>query len=204
MRFIHTRRSVLALAGAALLLAAAGDRARAQGSPANAFIRGFADQLVGIINGPEPYAQKKAALGPVVDAHVDVPAVARFCLGRFWNSATPQQQMQYVTLFHRVLLNSISGHLGEYKGVGYRMIGDTPQGTDTLVGTIITRPNAPPANVQWVVDSSTGSPKVVDLVAEGTSLRLTTRSDYASYLSRHGDDIGALLTALQNQISNGS
>jgi phospholipid transport system substrate-binding protein len=55
--------------------------------------------------------------------------------------------------------------------------------------------------VQWVVDSSTGSPKIVDVVAEGTSLRLTQRSDYASYLERHGNDIGQLLAALHRQLA---
>ncbi len=32
-------------------------------------------------------------------------------------------------------------------------------------------------------DRISGSPKIVDVIAEGTSLRLTQRSDYASYLA---------------------
>ena len=130
--------------------------------------------------------------------------IARFCLGRFWATATPAQQSQYVAIFHQVLLNNISGNLGKFRGVTYTLQGETPQGTSTLVSTVITRPNAPTANVQWVIDNSSGTPKVVDVVPEGTSLRLTQRSDYASYLSRHGNDISALLSALQQQVNNAS
>jgi len=201
-----TRRSLLAASAAFAALALVRlprAYAAASASQASAFVNGFATQLIQIVNGPEPAAQKKAALGPVIDENVDVPKIARFCLGRFWSSASPAQQSEYTQIFHQVLLNSISGHLGDYKGVTYTLTSDRQQGADELVGTIITRPNSPAANVQWVVDSSTGSPKIVDVVAEGTSLRLTQRQDYASYLVHHGNDIDKLLAALQRQISGG-
>jgi phospholipid transport system substrate-binding protein len=198
-----TRRSLLALSGAMLLLSMAGPRAAAaQALGAHQFVQDFANELVNIVNGPEPYAQKKAALGPVIDKYVGVNDVARFCLGRFWRTATPEQQAQYTTLFHHVLLNNISGHLGEFKGVSYRMTDDTQQGSNFLVGTIIDRPNAPAANVQWVVDASSGTPHVVDVIAEGTSMRLTTRDDYQSYLSSHNNDISALLEVLQRKLDS--
>jgi phospholipid transport system substrate-binding protein len=199
-----TRRTLLAASAAFAVVALARvprALAAASASQASAFVNGFATQLIQIVNGPEPSAQKKAALGPVIDENVDVAKIARFCLGRFWSSASPAQQSEYTQIFHQVLLNSISGHLGDYKGVTYTLTSDRQQGADELVGTIINRPNSPAANVQWVVDSSTGSPKIVDVVAEGTSLRLTQRSDYASYLERHGNDIGALLQALHRQLA---
>jgi phospholipid transport system substrate-binding protein len=77
-----------------------------------------------------------------------------------------------------------------------------PQGSNTLVGTTITRPNQQPINVQWVVASVGGTPKVVDVIAEGTSMRITQRSDYASYLGQHGDRIDALIAALHRQLDN--
>ena len=199
-----TRRSLLGLSAAASLLAVSGmalpgsSRAFAASS-ASAEVKTFADQLVAIVNSSQSNPAKKAALGPVIDRNVDVNKIARFCLGRFWATATPAQQSQYLTIFHQVLLNNIQGHLGEYAGVSYVMNGETQKGEATLVGTAITRPNAPTANVQWVVDSNN---KVVDVVAEGTSLRLTERQDYASYLGQHNNDIAALLTALQRKLDS--
>ena len=133
-----------------------------------------AGALLLVIGAPSyAWAQRSAASG--------------LSLGPFLSTATPDQQSQYTAIFHQVLLNSISGNLGKFRGVTYTLQGETAQGANTLVGTVINRPNAPSANVQWVVDNSSGSPKVVDVVPEGTSLRLTQRSDYASYLSRHGN-----------------
>jgi len=203
MRLMPTRRKILCLAAATCALAVAGIApASAQNAGADAFIRNFATDLVAIVNGPEPAAQKKAALGPVIGRDVDVSGVARFCLGRFWSTATPEQQAEYTKLFQQVLLNQISGHLGDYRGVSYVLTGDTPQGSNTLVGTTITRPNQQPINVQWVVGSVGGTPKVVDVIAEGTSMRITQRSDYASYLGQHGDRIDALIAALHRQLDN--
>jgi phospholipid transport system substrate-binding protein len=198
-----TRRYLLAASAAVIAMALVGvpPARAASASQASAFINNFALELTQIVNGPEPAAQKKAALGPVIDNNVDVAKIARFCLGRFWSTATPAQQTEYTQIFHQVLLNAISGHMGDYKGVSFTLTTDHPQGADELVGTVINRPNSPAANVQWVVDSSTGSPKIVDVVAEGTSLRLTQRSDYASYLEHHGNDIGALLAALHRQVA---
>jgi phospholipid transport system substrate-binding protein len=199
-----TRRSLLAASAAVFALAMTRlpyARAAASASQASAFVNRFASALTNIVNGPQGAAEKRAALGPVIDTNVDVPKIARFCLGRFWSTVSPAQQAEYTQIFHQVLLNNISGHLGDYKGVSYTLTSDHPQGADELVGTIINRPNSPPANVEWVVDSSSGAPKIVDVVAEGTSLRLTTRSDYASYLERHGNDIGQLLAALHRQLA---
>ena len=199
-----TRRHLLAGA-AALLVAAmlAVAPARAAASDPETFVKGFADRLVAIVNGPQDTAAKREALQPVVDEDVDVASIARFCLARSWNAATPAQQEKYVSVFHQVLMHSISSHLGEYQGVSFSFGTTHPQGDSTVVSTVVTRPNAPPANIGWVVSDSTGAPKVVDVVAEGTSLRLQQRDDYTSYLRRHNNDIDALIAALQRQVSGG-
>ena len=198
-------RRHLLLTGAALGLAAAigATPSYADDTEASAFLKNFAEQMAAVVNGAGDTSAKGQALTPLIDTNVDVATIARFCLGRFWNSASPAQQARYVTVFHRVMLNNIRGHLGEYQGVSFEMTGTRPQGDDVVVGTIINRPNQPPANVGWVVSRGTGSPKVVDVVAEGASLRLQQRDDYASYLRQHGNDISALISALERQVSGG-
>jgi phospholipid transport system substrate-binding protein len=197
-----TRRVLLGCAGLALAAALPIGVAHAQDAAAG-FVKQFADQLVQVVNGPGSLDDKRQKLVPIIDGNVAVDQIARFCLGRFWHQATPEQQTKYTQLFRQVLLNNIAGHLGEYKGVSYTMGSSQTRGTATYVSTTITRPNNPPAEVQWVVEQVGGSPKVVDVVAEGTSLRLTQRSDYSSYLERHGGSIDALLAALQRQLNAG-
>ncbi len=197
-----TRRLVLAALTGAMALAILPPAARADTAADTAMVRAFGTQLVAVVNGPGTLAQKHGQLQPVINAAVDVPGVARFCLGQFWNVATPAQQQRFVGLFHLVLVTSITGHLGDFAGVSFSMTGTEQRGSDAYVGTTVRRPEAPPAEVQWVVSEASGAPRIVDVVAEGTSLRLTQRSDYLSYMSQHGNQVEALLAAIQHQVSS--
>jgi phospholipid transport system substrate-binding protein len=55
--------------------------------------------------------------------------------------------------------------------------------------------------VDWIISKPTSDPKIIDVVAEGTSLRLTQRQDYASYLSRNNNNIEALINAMRQQVA---
>ena len=118
LRAMITRRFLL-LATASLSAAVALPRDARAGAAEQAvsFIEALAKELTAVVNGNAPIADKQSALGKIVDRGVDVEEVAKFCLGRFWRTATPQQQKDYTELFHRVLLNNITGKVGEYKGV---------------------------------------------------------------------------------------
>ena len=198
-----TRRRLLACTTLGLALFAA-PRARAQGAltpaQATAFIVNLGNQLVAIINGPGSYEDKKRRLQPLVESASDIDNIARFCLGRFVRTATPQQLAEYTRLFHDVIINSIFGHIGELQGVTFQPTTTVQRENDILVGTAIQQPNHQPNTVQWVVNSVNGQPKIVDIVAEGTSLRLTQRADYASYLSRNNDSVDALISAVRKQV----
>ena len=198
-----SRRSSLLLAAVGTALAGM-ERARAEGQPvdtaeATGFVKKLGEDMVSVVNGPGGPPEKQAKMAPLIEQHVDVDGIARFCLGRFWRAATPQQQQDYIHAFHRVLLDSIGSRLGDFQGVSFAMGQTVQREGATLVGTVISRPNQEPAHVQWVIDQVDGQPKVVDVVAEGTSLRLTQRSDYASYLSRNGGSVQALIAAMRRQ-----
>jgi len=198
------RRTLLILATATLLPGTPVliGRAAAQ-SPdnASAFVKSIGDKLVGVVNGPGTEREKRERLTQIIDSGVDVDGVARFCLGRYWRNASPEQQKRYTELFHQVLVNNITSKLGEYQGVRFTMGRAQHRDDNDVVSTVVERPNNPPTNVDWIISNASGSPKIIDVVAEGTSLRLTQRSDYASYLSRNNNNIDALLNAMQQQVA---
>jgi phospholipid transport system substrate-binding protein len=199
------RRTFLVLT-AATLVPSAGWLARpahAQSAAQHAttFVRDVGDQLVAVVNGTQPDVQKRAQLTRIIDGAVDVDGVARFCLGRFWRNASSQQQQNYTSLFHQVLVNNITSKLGEYRGVSFIMGKANMRDENAVVSTVVNRPNNPPTNVDWIVSNPTGGPKIIDVVAEGTSLRLTQRQDYASYLSHNNDNIDALINAMRQQVA---
>ena len=202
-----TRRNVLVLlgAGCAAVLTARFTPAMAQESRDTAFVRQLSEKMIAIINGPGSMAEKRQQILPLIDQNVDVDGIARFCLGRYWRTATPEQQQKFLALFHHVLLNSITGKLGEYQGVHISTGASTPRGNGlTAVSTVIDRPGQPQANVQWVIAQVAGAPKVADVIGEGVSLSITQRGDYSSYLQRNGNNIDALLKAMERQASHAS
>lgn len=166
-----------------------------------AFVKSTGDRLVAVVNGPGSTGTKRAAMTKIIDGSVDVDGVGKFCLGRFWRQASPEQQKRYLTLFHEVLVTNITAKLGEYQGVSFTVGRAVPQDDQVSVSTVVQRPNNPPTNVDWVIADRDSSPKIVDVVAEGTSLRLTQRSDYASYLMHNNNDIAKLLAAMKNQVT---
>ncbi len=198
------RRIALSLSLTAACLAGfAIPPARAQTpEQASAFVQTLGNQLVEIVNRSSSVEQKSAALAHVIDADVDVAGVARFCLGRFWRVATPQQQREYEVLFRKVLISSITSKIGDYEGVRFTIGRTTSRPEGQVVATTIAGPKKPPAEVDWLVKSVDGSPKIVDVVAEGTSLRLTQRDDYASFIVQHHDSVQALIDAMQRQASS--
>lgn len=200
---MHTRRFLLTVCGAGLPLALAledAPRAQSADSGAAAFVKATGDKLVAVVNGPGSSQDKRRMLTQIIDQTVDVDGVAKFCLGRFWRQASPAQQQHYTTIFHEVLVTNITAKLGEYKGVTFTLGRTEPNGDNVAVDTTVIRPNNPPTDVKWLVANSGGAPKIVDVIAEGTSLRLTQRSDYASYLNQNGGSIDKLISAMQHQV----
>lgn len=174
---------------------------RAQATDAAAFIRQTGNEFVQVVNSSAPDSVRRQQLQDIVNRTVDVDSIARFALGRFWRTATPQQQQEYVRLFHGVLLNSIMGKIGEYRGVQFTVGRMVPQAGGVAVQTTIARPNHPPTDVEWLIADVGGYPKIEDVIAEGTSLRITQRSDYVSYLQHNGANVQSLINALRQQLA---
>jgi phospholipid transport system substrate-binding protein len=179
-------------------------RAHAQAvEKATAFMQQIGSQLTAIVNGAQGAADKRRAITQILEGAVDVDGVAQFCLGRFWRSATPDQQKRFLIAFHEVLVTNISSKLGEYKGVKLTVQRGRQQDDEAIITTVVERPNNPPTSVDWVIEKPATAPKIIDVIAEGTSLRLTQRQDYASYLTRNNNDIDALINAMKQQTAVG-
>ncbi len=146
-----------------------------------------------MVNGPGSTNTKRAQMTQIINSDVDVDGIGRFCLGRFWKQATPEQQKQYLALFHEVLVTNITAKLGEYQGVTFTMGRSRPQDEEAVVSTTVVRPNNAPTAVDWIIANPATEPKIIDVVAEGTSLRLTQRQDYASYLTHNNGNVDALI-----------
>jgi phospholipid transport system substrate-binding protein len=198
----HFRRLILAAGACAPFLAAL--PAAAQTAPsaadAKALITTSGQQLVTIMNSSATDSQKAQQLRDLVNNIVAVDQVGDYVLGRYIGVATAAEHAQFLTEFHQLLAYNITYQIKAYTGVSFVVNGVSQQGNDMVVDTTITSPSKPAADVGWAVDEVNGAPKIVDVIVAGTSLRVTTRNDYASVITDNGGQVSALLTAMQNQI----
>lgn len=198
------RRALLLAALPALALPALAPPALAQdlAGRAAAFIQQAGVELVGVINGPGGAEQKRERIAAILRRTVDIEGVGRFVLGRYVRVATPQELAEYLRLFEQTLVRNLTSRLGEFQGVTFT-VGRNQQRTeeDALVATVIARPGQAAANVDWRVSEVGGALRVVDVVAENTSLRLTQRSEYAAVIQRGQGRVAALIQAMRDQLA---
>jgi phospholipid transport system substrate-binding protein len=202
MEPMPNRRTLLSLAALALgggVLPLAGRASATPGAASAAFVKTTGDQLVAIISGAGDQHQKRAELERVIDASVDIDGIGRFCLGRFWQRATADQQHQYIQVFRAMLVTNVAQKLGEYRGVQFSVGRTQPRDGGDLVATTIERPNNQPSHVDWLIVPASGSPRIEDMISEGVSMRITQRNDYESFLNGNGGDIAALIRGLQQK-----
>ncbi|HQT64340.1 MAG TPA: ABC transporter substrate-binding protein [Acidocella sp.] len=183
-----------------MLTAASFAHAQVAPDAAKTFIDQAGQQLVTIVNGSASTSQKADQLRQLVDQIVAVDQVGDYVLGRYKNVATADQHSQFLALFHQLLSYNITYQIKAYQGITFTVNSASVVGNDTIVDTTITRPGQAPADVGWAVDQVDGAPKIVDVIVAGTSLRITTRNDYASVVTSNGGQVSALLTAMQSQI----
>jgi phospholipid transport system substrate-binding protein len=181
-------------------------QARAQSmdiSRATAFVNKAGQDLVTAINDPRlNLTQRRDKVASILRTAIDIEGTGRFILGRYVRQASPAELQDYLKLFDEIIIRNLSARFGEYRGVKFSL-GRSQQRTeeDALVSTLIERPNSPAFTLDWRVAEINGQPRVVDVIAEGTSLRLTTRSEYAAVIQRNNGRVASLLDAMRGQIA---
>ncbi|TCH98574.1 ABC transporter substrate-binding protein [Roseococcus sp. SYP-B2431] len=197
-----TRRALLALLAGLPFLRPLAASAQMDPGRATAFIQQTGEALVGALNNTGlSAAQRRERVAGILRQAVDMEGTGRFILGRWWRTASPAEQQEYQRLFEQTLILNLAARFGEYQGVRFAL-GRSQQRTedDALVTTVVERPSSAPVNLDWRVADVGGQPRIVDLVAEGTSLRLTQRSEYSAVIQRGGNQVSALLAAMRNQL----
>jgi phospholipid transport system substrate-binding protein len=173
---------------------------RAAEETASAFIQRIGRELHTVVDGATDEADRQQRLAPLLVRVVDVPAVARFCLGRYWRAATPAQQQDYVLIFTRVLIQAVAMRIGIYQDdtAAITMLPEITKPDGVYVPTVVQSAGEAPTRVTWVVDTASSPFHIVDVQAEGMSMRLSERADFTAFLDHHDGDIAAFLTTLRD------
>ena len=200
-RLLLSRR--LLLAGLAGFTSSSAKAQQMDITRATAFVNKAGQDLVNAINDQRlNQTQRRDKVASILRNAIDIEGTGRFILGRYVRQASPAELQDYLKLFDEIIIRNLSARFGEYRGVKFSL-GRSQQRTeeDALVSTLIERPNSPAFTLDWRVAEINGQPRVVDVIAEGTSLRLTTRSEYAAVIQRNNGRVASLLDAMRGQIA---
>lgn len=171
-------------------------------SRAAAFIEAQGKALVAVLDSDAPLPEKRTEVARILREAVDVRGVGQFVLGRHWRTASEAQRNQFLELFEEMLVRNLSARFGELQGVTFEVGRAQPRGEEGVsVATTVNRPGQPPVLLDWLVSETSGRPLIVDLVAEGTSLRITQRSEYSAVIQRGGGRLESLLDAMRRQLA---
>ena len=193
MRMIRTLLFAVALA---FVAAPAG--ADDANPAASAFMQSLGSKAIGELTNPDvPQPERQARFRTLLDQHFDVPAIAKFTLGRYWRTATDEQRTEFSKLFEDFIVQSYSTRFSEYHGESFQVTGSTTdQSGVTVVHSKIDMPSSEDVRVDWHLRPRDGSFAIVDIVVEGVSMAVTQRSEFASVIQSRGG-VAGLLDALR-------
>ena len=165
-----------------------------------AVITDLGNQALQVLGRNVNPSQRVARFRQLFSEDFDVPGIARFVLGRYWQIATPQQQQEFIRLFTSYIALAYSERLAEYSGETLRVTGSRAAADGSMVSSEILRPNgAPPAKIDWLLTQENGAYKISDVIVEGVSMAVTQRSEFASVIQRDGGQVQGLINALQRK-----
>jgi len=193
------RRSAALGALALVLLLSAPRPAAAQ--DARTFVNTLGQQAIQVLGPGVSPGQRIARFRELFHNDFDVIGIGQFVLGRYWRTATPQEQQEFLGLFQEYIVRAYAARLGEYGGEPFRVTGVRPNGEETVVTSEIQRPNAGPLQVDWYLVNRGGALKITDVYVGGVSMKVTQRDEFASVIQRNGGRVGALLAQLRQKLA---
>jgi phospholipid transport system substrate-binding protein len=167
------------------------------------FVRATAEKGLTFLSKPNSTeAEKAAEFKTLLNNSFDMDSIAKFSLGRYWNTANPAQQKEYLGLFKRMIVNVYTQRFGDYKGQKFEVKSARPFGnSDVLVmSQILPTDGSDSIQVDWRVRNKGGTYKIVDVYVENVSMSVTQRSDFSSVIQRGGGTVDVLISHLKQKI----
>ncbi len=199
------RRTFLHAFALCLLVAMAvpGSARAATADQAQSFIQALAHNAISTVaNKQLSDVQRNDNFRRLFVSAFDIPGIGRFVLSRYWRTATPDQQKEFLKLFEDINVLTWAQRFKDYNGETLQTLGATKDGDrGWIVDSRIMRKQGPPIPVQWRLrQDDDGNLRIIDIIVEGVSMAITYRSDYASAIQSNGGRVDSLLAAMRRKI----
>ncbi len=197
------RRLAVALLGVALLAASPGGSRADDAGAAAAFLASLTDQVIEqLTDASLPVMERERRFRSLFRVNFDIPAIGRFVLGRYWRKARPEVRKNFLAAFEEIMAQGFATRFAGYADTKFEMV--SVQALKRTGQFKVSSRIAPTKDevylVGWLVEHKNGQFRVLDVVAEGVSMALTLRSEYASVIKRSGGRVEGLVAQLYKNI----
>jgi len=141
---------------------------------------------------------------------VDLPAIAKFILGRHWRKATKQERADFLAVFEDIALQRFlpifRRQSDEYAGKSFDIVDvrrDKNNRNLVFVSARVVREQGEPVRLIWRIRERNDQYKILDVTAAGLSMALTLRQEYRSAIKQAGS-VAALVTKLRGKVKAGA
>ena len=136
--------------------------------------------------------QKKilALVDAKVLPHFDFQRMTQLAVGRYWRTASPEQQQALVTEFRDLLVRTYTKVFTVYRDqtIEVKPLRMAPDDTEVTISTVISKPGTQPTSVDYEMMKSHDGWKVFDISVEGVSMVMSYRGTFASQIQQDGVD----------------
>jgi len=197
-----TRIGVLFVLVVGLTAGAVGLSAPAKAETAESFVEKVANKGVALVTQDKTRAEKRADFDKLLADYFDMPAIGRFLVGRYWRTASAEEQQAYIEAFTQNIVYTYTARFDDYQGQEVSVTGSREDGRFTLVNSVVQDPKgqSPDVSLDWRLHPAGDTFKVIDLVVEGVSMSVTQRQEYTSVIQSNGGKLTALTDALNKQM----
>jgi phospholipid transport system substrate-binding protein len=185
----------------ALSLGASPGRAADTATEAVTLVTRFCDSTLQIVSDPQAgAAARERRFRQLIDDHFDFPAIARFVLGRHWQTASEEERRAFTAAFqdHMVRAN-VERFSDLYDGETFTVRAARADGAGvTIVPVQILRPGGqPPVVLDWQVQQTQAGLRIRDVGIAGVSMARTYRDEFAAVVQRGDGRVAVLIAALR-------
>lgn len=192
------RRGLLLSLAAAGVLSGTARAAALDGAEATAFIETMGAELIEILRTARPGAERADEFLELFRRAAALPQIGRFTMGLNWRQMSAAQQASFLEAFESHAVRSYTKSIGNYAGQTLIVTGVQDAGKrGVLVSTALRAEGVQDTRLDWLVSDHSGQPQVVDVVAEGVSLAITQREEFAAMVEARQGDIDRFIADLR-------
>ena len=167
------------------------------------FMHQLWDRAAELRNDKTDPAIRRARFRQLFHEDFDGSSIARFVLGRYWRSASEQEQREFVTLFEGYVAYVYTTRLGNFGAGTFNIRGSRSNGDGVIVSTdVISAGSTSPLRIDWRLVNNNGVYKINDVIVEGVSMAVTQRSEFAAILQRNGGQVRSLISLMREKTAS--